>query len=435
MRSRDSKLRGKVGRAALVGAALPAVAAALSPTVARADQIFVTSTAPIDANPSAGRKPSTGKATRDDGSVTIGDVLFNGNLIAGGVYNDNLYSSRFNKVSDVGFNIAPNFTLRRDVGVHSTTVTGNWNSQLYTNNSNANVNTGALAMSHVYEVQRDLIVFLQGHVSRNQNLAPFQAIDPKIQLEPSYYNEEYFSGSVEKSFDRFSIGGGASIVAQQYQSFSDTAGNRFSARGLDGTNTTVTGRFGYAVTPLIQAYIQPSYNWQTFQNSALNAQGYSIVGGLRSDRIGLFRGDIFGGYQTQRVDLTGQSSSGPTFGGAVSWYPTRDLTFRASLSQSYGLTSGVAFQGSTARSTVASLSATYEFSRTMTSTASLSYSESSFGQTALQQQTWTAGAQVNYMFTSHLGVNAGYTFTRVSYSLGYGGYDRNLITLGASGRF
>lgn len=407
----------------------------LAATTARADQIFVSSQAPIDEDPGKGRKPTSGKANRENGEIAIGDVLFSGSLIAGGVYNDNLYSSRFNKTSDTGFNLTPSFSLRREVGLHSTSLNASMNNQFYVRNSDGNVHSGGLSLSHVYEVERDLIVYLQGHVGRNVNQAPIQSINSSFQFKPAYYNEEYFSGSVEKSFDRISVGLGASVLGQQYDDFSDTAGRRYYTKDLNGVNKTVTGRVGYAITPVIQAFIQPSYNWQNFDNSRYDAHGYSVTAGLRSDRIGLFRGEIYGGYQEQRFENLNVDSKGPTFGGSISWFPTRDWTFTAGLSQSYGLTQGVAYQGGTGRSTSGSLSATYLVSRTLNASGSLTYGRSSYSQSNLQQDTFGAGVQVNYMFTAHLGMNAGYSFTRVNYSQGQGGYDRNLITLGASGRF
>lgn len=407
----------------------------LAGTTARADQIFVSSSAPIDENASRGRKPGTGKANRETGEIAIGDVFFSGSLIAGGVYNDNIYSSRFNKTSDIGVNLTPSFSLRRDVGLHSTQLNASMNNQFYVRNSDGNVHSGQLSLSHVYEVERDLIVYLQGHVGRNVNQTPLQSVDSTFQFKPAYYNEEYFSGSVEKSFDRISVGLGASVLGQQYEDFADTAGRRYYTKDLNGVNKTVTGRVGYAITPVIQAFIQPSYNWQSFDNSLYDAHGYSLTAGLRSDRIGLFRGEIFGGYQAQRFENLNIDSKGPTFGGSISWFPTRDWTFTASLSQSYGLTQGLAYQGGTGRSTSANLSANYVASRTLNAGGSIFYSRSGYGQSNLQQDSYGAGLQVNYMFTAHLGMNAGYTFTRVNYSQGDGGYDRNLFTLGASGRF
>jgi hypothetical protein len=407
----------------------------LAATAARADQIFVSSSAPIDEDPSRGRKPSTGKASRENGELAIGDILFSGSLIAGGVYNDNLYSSRFNKTSDFGYNLSPSFTLHRDVGLHSTTLSGSMNNQFYVRNSDGNVNSGGLSLSHVYEVERDLIVYLQGHVGRNVNQTPIQTVNSAFQFKPAYYNEEYFSGSVEKSFDRISVGVGASVLGQQYEDFSDTTGRRYYTKDYNGTNKMVTARVGYAITPVIQAFVQPSYNWQNFDNRLYDSSGYSLTAGLRSDRIGLFRGEVYGGYQEQTFDNLNVTSKGPTFGGSISYFPTRDWTFSASLSQSYGLTQGVAYQGGTGRSTSGSLSANYIVSRTLNASGSVFYGRASYSRSNLEQASLGAGLQVNYMFTAHLGMNAGYSFTRVNYSQGQGGYDRNMITLGANARF
>ncbi|MFO1150469.1 MAG: outer membrane beta-barrel protein [Alsobacter sp.] len=426
----------KNATAALVGTtALATVLVLLAAGPVAAQSVFVSSNAPIDAKPTDGRRPASAKANSETGAMTFGDFIVSGQLIAGGVYNDNLYQSRYNKVSDWGINFQPSFKVDRSVGLHTTSLTGVLSSQFYLNNSNGNTTTGNLALSHIYEVQRDLVAYVQGHVARNLNTNPSIYTGLNVRLDPSYFNEEYLSGSLEKSFDRFSVGMGAQILGQQYDNISDTAGRRYQLNGNDGTATTVIARFGYAVTPTIKAFVQPSYNWQNFNASLNNSQGYTIVAGLQTDRIGLFRGEIYGGFASQDFTNLNRTRTAPTFGGSISYFPTRDLTFTASLTQNFGLTQGVAFQGGTGQTTTASLSAQYAFSQTLTLGANIGYSQISYDQSAQKQEQWGAGVTANYMFSAHLGVNAGYSFTRVEYNIGPGGYDRNLVTLGATARF
>jgi hypothetical protein len=425
----------KMGATGLAGTAVLAVLVLSSQAPVLAQSVFVSSTAPIDSNPTSGRRPASAKANSEAGAMTFGDFIVSGQVIAGGVYNDNLYQSRYNKVSDWGINFQPSFKVERSVGLHTTTLTGVLSSQFYLNNSNANTTTGALALDHVYEVQRDLIAYVQGHVSRNINANPPVYTGLNAQLDPSYFNEEFLSGSLEKSFDRISVGVGGQILGQQYSNVSDSLGNRYRLSGQDGTASTAVVRIGYAITPIVKAFIQPSYNWQSFNNNIYNSQGYSVVAGLQTDRIGLFRGQIYAGYSQQDFTNLNRTRSAPTFGGSISYYPTREITFTASLAQNYGLTPGVAFQGGTGQTTTASLGVNYAFSQTLNLGANVSYAQTAYGGSAQKQDQWGAGVNANYMFTQHLGVNAGYSFTRVDYSLGGGGYDRNLVTLGATGRF
>ena len=259
--------------------------------------------------------------------ITIGDVLFSGNLIAGGVYNDNLYSTRFRKVPDTGFYLAPSFNLRR--GRRSARHLGVRLRQqpVLRQKLERQLHTGGLSANHIYEVQRDLIVYLQGSVSRNPTRRPRPTdrdSSPSLDLQPGIA-----SGSIEKSFDRISVGLGGYFLAQQHENIQTATGFNVPQQGLNGNSKDFVGRVGYAVTPMLQAFIQPTYNWQSFDNPLNDSQGYTITAGLRTDRIGLFRGEIFGGYRHQTFDNVNQRSSGPTFGGNVSWYPTRELTLNA----------------------------------------------------------------------------------------------------------
>ena len=87
---------------------------------------------------------------------------------------------------------------------------------------------------------------------------------------------------------------------------------------------------------MFYAFVEPSVNWRVNEGVFSDTRGQRIVAGLGSDYIGLFRGEVFGGYQRQTSPNPGaKDNDGVVFGGSISYYPTRALTFTLSLDQSF----------------------------------------------------------------------------------------------------
>ena len=59
----------------------------------------------------------------------------------------------------------------------------------------------------------------------------------------------------------------------------------------------------------------------------LNYDGYRVVGGIGTERISLFNGELYGGVMAANfADPTIAQQTWPIFGGRVSWFPTRFVT-------------------------------------------------------------------------------------------------------------
>src|SRR4029077_11737818 len=109
----------------------------------------------------------------------------------------------------------------------------------------------------------------------------------------------------------------------------------------NGTIYAVTARAGYWVNPLFYVYVEPTLDWRRYESAIGNSSGYRVVGGLATDKLGLYRGEIFAGYQAQRSDQavalgspnTNTSASGTVFGGRLIYEPAPFLIIQASLDE------------------------------------------------------------------------------------------------------
>jgi hypothetical protein len=381
---------------------------------------------------------------RDYAAVPIGSWLFAPSLDAGVLYDDNIYRTRTNTVSSWGLRLMPRFVALRETGIHNTTAYGIGDVRLYPDQSKANTVEGQLGLVHRYEIQRDLVWRFQSEYARRSDdevdyidTGPF---GPQvINRDPRQYNEWFGSTSLQKTWGFFSLGVGGAVQKTLYEATTDDQGNRVSESDSDFTRYRLNARARYQLTPAFYTFVEPALDWWRFNRSTYDSQGYRVIGGLGSERISLFRGEVYAGYQQQAFDDPRiDEASGSVFGGRVSWFPTRDLTLSAAVDQS--LSASVPEDGTfvlpdITHTTNASLRANWSVLHNVAATAQIGYQFVDYENQVREDDVWRAGVGLTYLVTPRLGVVADYDYTVVDSNIPDARYDRNRVTIGARAQF
>lgn len=373
----------------------------------------------------AGKRRSelTARPTRTDQPLSLGDWLFYPYVDVGYIYNDNVYASQFNKVASSGIRVTPSFVARRNAGIHDTTVYARADLQFY-DQSDANQFTGIAGLSHTWEIRRDLVARFQGEVGRFTSLSS-SSFTP--QLKPVFYNQGYLSGSLTKTFNDVFVAGGGSVTATDYSS------NLY----VNGAEYQVLARLGYNFSPVLYTYVEPSYNF-TRSQSGPNSDGYAIVGGLGSNKIGLYTFRVYAGYNAQQYTGGGGSFSGPTFGGTATWEALRTLTFTANVNHSLGIAGsqvvGPDFNAIVNR-TAFTLSANYAVTRQLTASLSGTYDYEAYSGISRTDKISTVNASLSYMITRYLGLSTNYTFNKVNSTYPGASFTQNVFSIGGRAQF
>jgi hypothetical protein len=176
-----------------------------------------------------------------------------------------------------------------------------------------------------------------------------------------------------------------------------------------------------------------------FNRSDYDPQGYRVIGGIDSDRISLFRGEVYAGYQAQNFDdLRIEGAEGSAFGGRLFWYPTRDLTVTAVVDQSLSASvpdSGTFVLPDITYATTASLRATWSVFHNLLATAQIGYQFVDYEHRPREDDVWRANLGLTYMMTPRLGLVADYDYTVLDSNVPDASYNRNRVTLGARAQF
>lgn len=408
-----------------------AVFAQVAPEV----QTLLSATPMSEANP-------LDQPSREYTGLPVAGFLLYPSVFVGSVLDSNVFQTPADRKSTLGLEVAPAFTALLDNGIHKTAVYANGDFRLYPSLSDANSATGELGLIHVYQMQRDLTFRFQGDVTRAENAfstgvvaLPGGAVDiTSPQLSTTYLG----SASVEKAFDRLFVSLGGSASHTDYNSVKDSLGATLSQSARDGTTTTVSSRLGYWVTPIVNTFVEPSYNWQTYQASVDNSDGYRIVGGLNTDRISLFKGEIYGGYQDQRYNpLLFGDSGGGTYGGNIYYYPTPALTLSAQAGETLGIasiTTAGAISAPT-RTDLVAATAAYSLSRVWAASTTLTYQWVDYINQTRRDDDLSAAAQLDYTFWRDTSATLKYQFTQVNSNIAGVSFDRNVVSLGATYKY
>lgn len=400
-----------------------------------------------DAPGSSGTNASGPLAPRP---MALGGWLVSPTLFAGTVYNSNINQTP-DKVSSWGERLVPGFTANLNNGIHQTSLYGlvdlqNYSSSAATHKTTVDAKAG---ITQTYLARRDLTFQFNGDFTRQADVfgstgfapantplagtsgAPVAPVTVSPQVNPGRYNQFSGSLSANKRFGHsfFDIGG--SVVSTQFDSTPGLTTSR------NGTVYTVTQRTGYDVTPRIYVFVDPSLNWQRYANTLRNSNGYRVTGGVGTAAPGLWQGEIFGGYQSQKNDIVGTYGSS-VFGVRVGYSPTRFWDFRLSLDEALG-SSTIATGGTTglaSRTTTALMNIGYNgLPRGWATSARFGYVRTDFVNNVRDDNGWLAGGHLDYEVWRNLGVGFDYQYKSVNSNVAGQSFDQHVVSLGLAYKY
>lgn len=383
------------------------------------------------------------KPVRDYQGLPIAGWMLYPTFLIGGTFDDNVFQSSFQRVSAGGLHLRPGLVAERDTGIHKTQLYTVGDFRIYPDRPEGNIVNLQVGGRHIWEVRRDLTLTAEGQYRRQTDMyntglvvGPFGGAG--FIASPQRYNQFIGSVSGVKSFNRFFVALRSTAVGTTFDTLY-TTNAQISQSYRDNIYTGVTGRFGYMITPLMYGFVESTGNFRDFSDTIYNSQGYRIVGGLGTDRISLFRGEVYAGYQRQIYSsLIFGAPSSPVIGGKLFWYPTRAITVTAGVDQTFAdsaLATIGNLTGSAARMISAWTRINYAMSRSWSASLRGEYDDLRYITGGRHDARWLAGAQIRYEIFRNLAATFEYSFATVSSSVPSASFTRNTFTLGATYKY
>jgi len=446
-----------------------------------------------DSAQSGGSSLGVASGPNPEQGLPIGGWIVYPSFYSGAVFNDNVYNSATNKQGAVGIDLRPSFIATLDNGIYKTQSYFGLDAQIYPGSNGAGGSLAAVyganggttsasnvqgraGFSQIYQPLPDLTFTAAFDFSRLLGLfgtgfgvggqAPSLYVPNGVVASglPLISNQFTGSLSVQKEItDRAFVawqGGVQGVIFDSRPSSGIVSVFSPESTQQNGVNLTTSVRLGYWVGPMVYAYVEPGGSFRRYQNSLSDTNGYRVVGGLGSDQIGLFKGEIYGGYQSQS-SANGQAGVGansPAFGGRLYYYPTPYLTVSASADESLGSTTpssvsnglvssplvnpllAIAVSPATSsRAFQSMLQADYAFSQYWSAHVRGGYGETLYTNSSRVDSTWMAGVGGSYTFWRNLAFTVDYQFSRIDSSNAniwspFSGsrYSQNIVTAGVT---
>jgi hypothetical protein len=410
----------------------------------------------------------------DQGLALAGWMLYP-SFYAGGIYNDNVYAARADRIGIPGVQISPSLEVNRDDGLFKTDASFTALITAYPGAGPINRYSGLLLTKihdapptnftgngHVTETwtpREDLTVTASGNVYRSNGLfgtggngtSPGAAITPSsvlslasVSARNQYINSFGSQLAVEKNIDeRTSVRASGYFQGISYDNTQTVTSLSFPSlnsvnNSQNGLSYGTTLRGSFNLTPRIYVYVVPNMYFRKYENYAIDANGYTINAGIGSNLIGLFSGEIYGGYQEQwSVYRKFGTLVAPSYGFRINYFPTPLLTLTLNAStnltttdatglgltsaQGIGLTlptsvfSSIQNNALTGFTQRINLQAEYGLNNYTTVTTSGGFFETkSSGRQSFTQQAWFASTKISYNFWRNTSIDATYSFVQTA---------------------
>lgn len=242
--------------------------------------------------------------------------------------------------------------------------------------------------------------------------------------EPTEVNELNADLEIEKQFNRLILGAGQQFFRQDYVDSIDD--------DRDQSTTRWNVLAGYELSPSLEVFAEPFYSIRRYDETAADSRDADIYGalvGTRFDISGLWIGQIdIGVYQEDFDSDQFDDYTGIITRTRFDWLPTDKTTVSFGLARSDEATTEA---GASSRvETEAFVGVAHELTRAIIIDGEISYTRNDWRGVERTDDTYRAGAGVEWLLNRNLSVFSAYEFTTRGSDVDTAEFDRSIITFG-----
>jgi hypothetical protein len=393
---------------------------------------------------------------RDPSAIAVDGWLLYPTLRVYSLYSDNLFLSPQSPIAAAGFGVTPSLTAEWSNGIHTTTLYGNIDRQVYPTDNDINTLDGRAGFTQKYEAMRDLIFSVNGNFAHTtlasslQNSIQTAAAAPTTTILPNGNTllpngtilspsgqqvgqanpaigttvpltvnpTDTYTGtfSVDKIFNRGILSLSSSVNRTDYETQSSLSTN----------SRTFTESAGVWLGPLFYAYSNGSIGTVVFDATSASTTSHRIIGGLGTRQFGLFRGSVYFGHQGS---VGSTEAGGDVYGGVLYYYPTSKWTLTGTVDRTRNIASQASLTnlaltlpalspvqiplGASTQITSASLQSSYEFTPQWFANWQLAYTRIEFVGTPRLDNAWLFDAILRYDIWRNMSLTWEYRYRRI----------------------
>jgi hypothetical protein len=333
-------------------------------------------------------------------------------------YDDNIFATANDKVADGFSQITPEVDLTSNWSRHSLQAYARGTFNQYWQNSNQNTDDFSLGAKGQLDIERTAKVDAGADYSHLSE--PRTAATSAGNPFPIQYNVASLFLSGDKEFNRLRLTG---RVDWQHYDYLDRTGN-FPQDDRDRTETTVTGRVDYALSPDTALFLEAAGNDHSYRLTSSpiingapefpdfinrDSHGVRVLAGANFELGALMRGEVGVGYLQQNYkDAHFGDVSGPGVRAQVEWFPTQLTTVTLTGARTVE-DAGIAGASSYLTSNVG-LKVDHELLRNVILNANAGYGEDDYRGIDRHDKRFVGGLGGTYLLNRNVGVTLGYSY-------------------------
>lgn len=399
--------------------------------------------------PGAGEGNPLAPPASTEHALVAGNWLLYPTALAAFLYDTNPNQVATGAHASPGLRLVPSIVAERTSGISKTDLYGMVDSQIYTNQPSANSVAARLGATEDYQPVPDWLLHARADFTRQRDLFSTFGTSPPGHLilplnptavglepvaSPVTYNQLSGEVAVQKRFGNAFTQFGGSIVDLRY----DNTG--VVTQSPNGDIYTGVGRGGYWLTPDFYGYVEIEGDSRNFVTRSLGSSGYRAAAGIGSHQIGLFQGQIFGGYQAESYDSPGIGTvSSSVYGGIVHYYPLPELTVDFGVNRTLGAsllaTTPTSPAGTATEVTYFLGDAAYALAPEWTASAHLGYIHTDYVGNVRRDNAWTIEPTLTYSVWQRFGITLDYQHLELASNVPRAGFSRDVITIGLSYKY
>lgn len=334
-------------------------------------------------------------------------------------FNDNIFATETNTVSDTVFRFVPSVSINSNWSRHSVSAFGRATISRNVDTKSEDTEQYDVGVNGRLDVQRFLNVtggleYQRLAEPRTSQNAPDQSEDP------INYNIGKANVGVEKSFNRVKLAVRGNFARYDYKNGTTTP-SVFNPTGIvrqddrDRDVSAVTVRGDYAISPDTAVFLQATANKRDYNDpstaliASRDSDGYEVLAGANFEVTRLIRGDAGVGYLSQNYDDP-RFDDINGFGARVNleWFPDELTTVSGTVERV--VEDSVQFGAGGFLSSSATVQVDHELLRNVILSGTFAYSDDSFKGVDRTDKRWLAGVSGTYLMNRYIGLSLGYTY-------------------------
>ncbi|WP_340645150.1 outer membrane beta-barrel protein [Phenylobacterium sp.] len=335
-------------------------------------------------------------------------------VAVGPEYNDNIYGASTNEVDDVVWRVQPEVVVVSDWSRHSLQGYARSVINRYNDFDSENTSDYTVGANGRLDITRRASISA-GAEYASLSEARTSSSSPVLAANPIEFDKTTGFVVAGREFNRLKVSARVDYSKFDYQDGRTTTGFNVEQDDRDRTNTSLTARADYAVSPATAIFLEVAGNKRDYRLAKpavvliRDSDGVQALAGANFELGAVMRGEVGVGYLRQSYDdpafkdITGMGARAQ-----VEWFPTDMTTVSVNGSRSVedsGILGSSGYLSSNFGGQI-----DHELMRNVLVSGQLSYGKDEYEGVDRNDKRLNAGVSATYLMNRHVGLTVGYSY-------------------------